>query len=252
MNSISEDLKLKIISGKPILLEKSNCFFLHHTLEEIIDFGLTEFLKVIQFFIFSDEEIQENFEFPIDNFFYLLLNLQNKTQLSSLIEKGFYFFIGINNIQVNLEEKKLTCSYKDLDNIEITKEGYLEIVKYINIVYEGGISKEEDDDKNLSEAERRMKEKFRKKKREREKAKAKNGKITTQFSDLIGGFISKSPNMDFEKTMKLPYYTFYFLLEKLKNTDNYEIQLRAMMAGADMKDKPLHHWLEGHTDDDTD
>ena len=58
--------------------------------------------------------------------------------------------------------------------------------------------------------------------------------------------------MDFEKTMKLPYYTFYFLLDKLKNTDNYEFQLRAMLAGADMKDKPLHHWLEGHTDDDTD
>ena len=250
MNSIDEELKLKIILGKPILLEKSNCFFQHHTLEEIIDFGFVDFLKIIQLFKFSDKEIQQNFDFPIDNFFYLLLNLNNETFFSSLIEKGFYFFIGVNNLKPNLEEKKLLCSYKEIDNIEITKEGFDEIVKYIEIIYNGD-NEEEDDDSNLSEAERRMKEKFKKKKAEREKAKSKK-EGSTHFSDLIGGFVSKSPNMDFEKTMKLPYYTFYFLLEKLKNTDNYEFQLRAMLAGADMKDKPLHHWLEGHTDDDTD
>ena len=47
MNLIDEDLKLKIISGKPILLKKTNCFFQHRTIEEIIDFGLTEFLKIV-------------------------------------------------------------------------------------------------------------------------------------------------------------------------------------------------------------
>jgi hypothetical protein len=243
MNSIDEDLKLKIISGKPILLKKTNCFFYHRTLEEVIDFGLTEFLKVIQLFEFSSEELQRDFEFPIDNFFYLLLNLNNQTQLSSLIEKGFYFFIGVNNLQPDLENKILLCSYKDIDNIEINLEGFNEIVDYIKIIYDGN-KEEEDDDSKLSEAERRMKEKFKKKKQEREKV--KGDKIN--FSDLIGGFISKHPNMDFEATLKLPYYTFYFLLEKLKNTDMYEIQLRAAMAGADMKNEKMHHWLE-NTDD---
>lgn len=251
MNLIDEDLKLKIITGKPILLKNSNCFFQHRTIEEVIDFGLTEFLKIVNLFTLSDEDIQENFQFPIDNFFYLLLNLNNNTQLSSLIEKGFYFFIGATNLQPNLENKVLSFSYKELNNIEINKESFEEIVYYIQIVYNGNNEKE-DDDKNLSEAERRMKEKFKKKKREREKAKAKSGEVTTYFSDLIGGFISKNTNMGFKEVMELPYYTFYFLLDKLKNTDNYEFQLRAMLAGADMKDKPLHHWLEGHKDDDTD
>ena len=251
MNLIDEDLKLKIIAGKPILLQKSNCFFQHRTIEELIDFGLTEFLKIVNLFTLSDEEIQENFQFPIDNFFYLLLNLNNNTQLSSLIEKGFYFFIGATNLQANLENKTLSFSYKDLNNIEINKESFDELINYIQIVYNGNNEKEEDDS-NLSEAERRMKEKFKKKKREREKAKARNGEVTTYFSDLIGGFWSKNYNMSWNEILQLPYYTFYFLLDKLKNTDNYEFQLRAMLAGADMKDKPLHHWLEGHKDDDTD
>ena len=93
-----------------------------------------------------------------------------------------------------------------------------------------------------------MKEKFRKAKLAREKAKAKKEGIT-QFSDLIGGFWSKS-SMSWEDVLHLPYYTFYFLLERLKITDNYETQLRCMLAGADMKDKPLHHWLEGQTNDE--
>lgn len=248
MNLINENLKLKIISGKPILLEKINCFFIHRTIEEIIDFGLEDFYRVIQLFELSDKELKKSFEFPMDNFFYLLLNLNNHTQISSLIEKGFFFFIGLENIQVNLEERKIIGSYNNLEGIEVNQEGFKEIIKYIDIIYEGNKLQEEDDDSNLSEAERRMKEKFKKAKLAREKAKAKK-EGTTQFSDLIGGFWSKS-NMSWEDVLHLPYYTFYFLLERLKITDNYETQLRCMLAGADMKDKPLHHWLEGQPNDE--
>ena len=273
MNLIDENLKLKIIGGKPILLEKINCFFIHRTLEEIIDFGLEDFYRIIQLFKLSNKELQETFNFPIDNFFYLLLNLNNQTQLSSLIEKAFYFFIGVDNINVNLEEKFFICKYKDIDNIKINQEGFEEIIKYIDIIYEGNRIQEDDDDSNLSEAERRMKEKLHKhadvaevllqkvseneKERKamagitklaREKAKTKK-EGNTQFSDLIGGFWSKS-NMSWEEVLHLPYYTFYFLLERLKITDNYETQLRCMLAGADMKDKPLHHWLEGQSSDE--
>ena len=249
MNLINENLKLKIISGKPILLEKINCFFIHRTIEEIIDFGLEDFYRVIQLFELSDKELKKSFEFPMDNFFYLLLNLNNHTQISSLIEKGFFFFIGLENIQVNLEERKIIGSYNNLEGIEVNQEGFKEIIKYIDIIYEGNkLQEEEDDDSNLSEAERRMKEKFKKAKLAREKAKAKK-EGTTQFSDLIGGFWSKS-NMSWEDVLHLPYYTFYFLLERLKITDNYETQLRCMLAGADMKDKPLHHWLQGQPNDE--
>ena len=249
MNLINENLKLKIISGKPILLEKINCFFIHRTIEEIIDFGLEDFYRVIQLFELSDKELKKSFEFPMDNFFYLLLNLNNHTQISSLIEKGFFFFIGLENIQVNLEERKIIGSYNNLEGIEVNQEGFKEIIKYIDIIYEGNkLQEEDDDDSNLSEAEQRMKEKFKKAKLAREKAKAKK-EGTTQFSDLIGGFWSKS-NMSWEEVLHLPYYTFYFLLERLKITDNYETQLRCMLAGADMKDKPLHHWLQGQPNDE--
>ena len=247
MNSINEILKLKILSGKPILLQKCNCFFIHRTLEEIIDFGLDEFYKVVQVFKISNKELADTFDFPIDNFFYFLLNLNNQTQLSSIIQKGFYFFLDVNNIHVDMENKILFCDYKEIQNIEINQEAFNEIIEYINIIYEGD-NEEEDNDDNLSEAERRMKEKFKKAKLARDKAKAKK-EGTTQFSDLMGGFWTKS-GMTWSEVLKLPYYTFYFLLERLKITDNYETQLRCMLAGADMKDKPLHHWLQGQSNDE--
>lgn len=247
MNLIDDTLKLKILSGKPILLKKSNCFFIHRTIEEIIDFGLEDFYKVIQLFKISDKDLNNLLDIPINNFFYLLLNINNQSNLSSLIERGFYFFIGIENIQINLEDKKIICSYQNLNDIEINQEGFDEIIKYIDIIYNGDKLQEEDDS-NLSKAEKRMKEKFKKAKLAREKAKAKKEGIT-QFSDFIGGFWTKS-NMTWNEVLHLPYYTFYFLLERLKITDNYETQLRCMLAGADMKDKPLHHWLEGQSNDE--
>jgi len=248
MNSINDNLKLKILSGKPILLKKINCFFIHRTIEEIIEFGLEDFYRIVQLFKISNKELADTFDFPIDNFFYFLLNINNQSQLSSLIQRGFYFFIGASNLQADMENKIFTCSYKEIENIEITQEGFNEILDYINIIYEGIKIDEDDDDKNLSEAERRMKEKFKNAKLAREKAKAKK-EGTTQFSDLIGGFWTKS-NMSWNDVLQLPYYTFYFLLERLKITDNYETQLRCMLAGADMKDKPLHHWLQGQSNDE--
>ena len=209
---------------------------------------MEDFYKIIQLFNLSNKDLEDIFNFPMDNFFYLLLNLNNHSELSSLIEKGFLFFIGMTNISIDLENKILFGTYENIDNIEINQEGFNEITEYINIVYEGSRLQEEEDDSNLSEAERRMKEKFKKAKLAREKAKAKKQGIT-QFSDLIGGFWSKS-NMSWKEVLNLPYYTFYFLLERLKITDNYETQLRCMLAGADMKDKPLHHWLEGQPDDE--
>ena len=69
MNLINEDLKLKILKGNPILLKNTNGFFIHRTVGEIIDYTYTEFLKIVQLFLTSDKEIQENMPIPGMNTF---------------------------------------------------------------------------------------------------------------------------------------------------------------------------------------
>ena len=244
MSLISEDLKLKLISGDPILLKKSNAFFYHRTIREVIQYGYIEFLKTIPLFRYSDAEIQKELSIPnLSTFFYLLLSINNDSISSNIIKQGLYFFINVNNISVDMEKQVIICTCNNIENIEINKEGFEEIVEYINLIYEGNFKSKEDDDSKLSEAERKMKEKFDKLRKMRELAKAKSGEgKQSQFSDQLGGFWARNTNMDWYKILNLPYYTFYFLLKKLQILDDYDIQLRAMLAGASI-DKELHHWL---------
>lgn len=247
MNLINEDLKLKILKGTPILLKKTNGFFIHRTIGEIIDYTYSEFLKVLQLFLISDKEIQENMPIPGMNvFLYFLITLNNKSELSSMIESGFNFFIGAENIIPDMENKKIIYSYKDINNIEINEDGFNEIVDYIKIIYNGTFINEEQD---LSEGERRMKEKFDRRRREREAAKKYDNSDKVNFSDMLGGFTVRNHNFNWKNVINLPYYTFFFLLKKLRKYDDYEVQLRVRLAGADVKEE-LHHWLSGDDDED--
>jgi len=252
MNLISESLKLKLISGKPILLKKSNLFFYHRTIEEIIDYDYIEFLKIVQLFKYSDEDLQKEYNFPgINTFIYLLMNINNETTLSNLIREGFRFFVNGENLRTDMERQIFICSYGELDNIEINKEGFDEIIEYIKIIYDGHLKQqEEENDDNLSEAEKRMKDKFDKLRKMRETAKSKSESgIHSEFSDLLGGFLVRNSNMGLKQVLELPYYTFYFLLKKLRVSDDYDIQLQLMCAGASI-DKELHHWLMGDEDEE--
>lgn len=250
MNLIDESLKLKLIKGSPLLLEKTNAFFQHKTVGEIIDFGYTEFLKIFHFFTLSENDLKEVVNIPgMSVFFYFLLLLNNdkNSDFSQLIQQGFSFFIKASNLRVNLENKILFFDYNEIKDIELNEEGFKELVNYINIVYNGSLFLEKNEEQDLSEAEKRFKEKFDRLRREREAAKSKKGG-NTNFSDMIGGYIVRNYSMSLKDVMNLPYYTFFFLLKKLKNYDDYDLQLKAMLAGADIKEE-LHHWIS-NTDEE--
>ena len=75
MNLIDENLKLKLIKGSPLLLKKTNAFFQHKTVGEIIDFGYTDFLKIFHFFTLTEED-------------YFTL-MQNSVSVEHAIEEGY-------------------------------------------------------------------------------------------------------------------------------------------------------------------
>ncbi len=249
---MEEALKLKIIKGSPFLLECSNLFLYHRTLNEIIDFGYDNFSSCVGLFRLSDEELFKITNIPdMPLYDYLMVNgMVRDSEIWNIFKRGCRFFLGVDDVIIDTEKQLISCSLGEISSIEITKEGFEEIQNYINLIYNGEDTKEDDDYEGLSEAERQMKEKFKRLKALREKTKNKEDRddSKTEFSDLIGGFVSRSMNMTLEQTLKLPYYTFFFLLRKLKNYDDYDLQLQAMLAGA--KDVQIHHWLQGSGEED--
>ena len=118
MNSIDENLKLKILRGKPILLNKTNGFFIHRTIGEIIDYTQINFLKAVQLFTMSDDEVQKMTPIPgVTLFFFFLLNYNNASLLSDIIKDGFNFFIGADNLVADMENKVFRFSYGELNDI---------------------------------------------------------------------------------------------------------------------------------------
>jgi len=245
MSLINEDLKLKILKGNPILLQKTNAFFIHRTINEVIDFTYSEFLKIITLFNMSNEEIQKESGIPMMTTFMYLLIIYSSNNYSSLIDSALKFFINAENVVSDMENKQFIFSCGNVTDIVLNEEGFKEILEYINIIYNGTFLEKEQD---LSDAERRMKEKFDRKRREREAAKRNSGTGNVGFSDMIGGFAVRNYNFDFKRVLELPYYTFFFLLRKLRKYDDYELQLKARLAGADIKED-LQYWISGDEDE---
>lgn len=245
---MDENVKLKLLKGDPILLTKSNLFFFHRSLSEIVDYDYYEFLKTIQLFNLRQEDIQELLPtiHGLSVFSYFILMLQQESELSNLFRKGMEFFVGGTNVHGNAEKQLIYCDYGELENVEISQEGFNEILSYIILIYNGGDKPKEE--QKLSAKEKKMKEKFEKLKRLREKTKlAEDSEEKSELSDMIGGFLVRNSSMGFREVLALPYFTFFFLLKKLKNYDDYDLQLRAMLAGAEVHND-LRHWLM-NTDD---
>ncbi len=246
---MDESLKLKLIKGTPILLQESNCFLYHRTVGEIINFGYSSFNSIVHLFTLSDEELYKFLAIPKLTVYTFFLSCFIQPNIyTEELRKGFQFFLNASEIAVDLEKEIFLLSIGEIERIEFGESSFNELSRQIGVMYNGESASSEEEDRRLNEQERKMKEKFRKLREAREKAKSRTEHSAISFSDLIGGFIVRNTSLSFEETMNLPYYTFFFLLKKLENYDNYDWQLRAILAGA-KNDKEIHHWLE-NTDDE--
>lgn len=254
-NSIDESLKLKLLKGTPILLNSCNLFFIQRTIGEIIDFGYEKFLSLLAILFVTKEEIKEETQEPdLTPYLYFLAHCSLETADTSVslrIKDGLHFLSDYKITSVDREKECFIGSVKGVENIELTEEGFEELLNLAKIAYYGDYQRAEEDEHELSPREKEMRNKFDKLRKLRDKAKQKtNGRATaSSFSDLLGGFVSKNPSMSWQDTMNLTHYGFYFLLRKLRQVEDYDLYLQAIAAGAKVN-KEVPHWLEKEIDGD--
>lgn len=251
MSSIDESLKLKLLKGTPILLEHSNLFFIQRTIGEIIDFGYEKFLKLLGIIFISQEEIEKETQEPdLTPHLYFLAHcsLSHDTPISLLIKEGLQFLSDYEITGVNAEKGCFVGSVKGVADIELSEDGFEELLYFARIAYYGEYEQQNGDKEKLSLQEREMRDKFDKLRKIRNEVKRKGDGKTISFSDLLCGFVSKSQSMSWQDTLNLTHYAFYFLLKKLKQVENYDLHLRALMAGAKSDSDEIPHWLDSDED----
>lgn len=252
-NSIDESLKLKLLKGTPILLDTCNLFFIQRTIGEIIDFGYEKFLSLLATLFVTKEEVREETqESDLTPYLYFLAHCSlttADTSVSLRIKDGLRFLSDYQVTGVNKERECFIGSVKEIDNIELTEEGFEELLNLAKIAYYGEYQRAEEDEHELSPYEKEMRDKFDRLRKLRDKTKQKTPKRTSSFSDLLGGFVSKNPSLSWQDTMNLTHYGFYFLLRKLRQIEDYDLYLQAVAAGAKVS-KEVPHWLEKEIDED--
>jgi hypothetical protein len=241
MTSIKKIDQLRLLKGLSIPMTDGACFVKHLTIGEIAEIGLEEFYQYLNLFTVEDDEINIKIDDKsIDLYNALMINCRNDFNIRNKIEVGLCVFTGEQHCYYDEERDILFID--NVDDRRITEENFNEFRSILQIIYR--IKKEIEDQSTMTEAERKMRKKFEDRKKQLAKAKQKEGrgdKITLE--DLIIGLmvVGRKTNED---VWNFPFYSFYEAFYCLERKEQYEVNLKSLLAGADPKKVKLIHWLD--------
>lgn len=272
------DLKLGLLSGGSIKVE--NLIVKPYTLEEIKEYGYSEYMRNLQWisvsiddFIesISDKEKRDILEEQRANLktfdFYLRLGGQEILD-SSLVALKMIFrtedvrlldgVIAIDFVKIGIlredENGELSVNNEILeslseDEIKIVHrdnfDDLIEVVKIQNYLQKPVVKKDKEINPADEETKKLMEdmERHRKKveeKKRRQQYAEKGEGDDIDISDIISAVSSKSNSINKLNIWLLTLYQLYDEYSRLELIENYDFSIRAMMAGAEKID--LKHW----------
>lgn len=243
--------KLKLLMGKPILIDKENNICVHHaTIDEIVDMGEDEFNNLVApFTLTSDalfaqlengEELAEQHHI-YDLFFerteggsYLLDHVFGANTLEYL-EKCLRFFLRADSVKALQMRRKFVVN----DAFVIDKDSYLKIRSAIQAVTLRKDVEVERPPKNMSKRQRDIWNKLQKGRRR------KAEKDAIYLQDIINYIaFGSSSFIPFREIEKMTYYQTQNAYKSILSVDSYKIGMSYKLSQKfDVKDE-IKHWTE--------
>ncbi|MGG0793840.1 hypothetical protein ABE137_07515 [Brevibacillus laterosporus] len=236
------DLKLKTIAGLPISV--GNIVLTPYTLKEIINYGYEEYHQNLHILTLKVEEIlTPEFKEQIRSTISLFdLALLDKTLLSMFV-KSLLFFLreqevhlveGLGLVFGEIDDSKIVNNDNFNDLIEVIKVQN-NFQEYVNV---------DIDFKPKSSAGRTLKEKMMSdlKKAEELKQRANKGNALSLF-DLISILSANANGISIFNVFDLNMLQFNDQFNRMKMLEDYNVNIQALMHGADSKSIELKHWM---------
>ncbi|UGO50804.1 hypothetical protein PQE68_gp213 [Bacillus phage vB_BanS_Sophrita] len=271
----SIDLKLKLLSGQGIQVD--NLEITPYTLGEISNMGYTYYMNQLQWllpnvddFIKATEDIEkkmhlmtERNKLKVFDFFSTLGGRELKdvavTALSTVFKTNDIYFLEEQRFIV-FDFFKLGIFYKDedgriqidsekLDTIPeenlrvIHRDNFDEIIQVVK--FQNGIAKvnKEDVENPADEETRKLMQQMKENREKVKKMKSleqQDDDDSIDISDIISAVSAKSCSINKFNIWDLTLYQLYDEYGRLELIDNYDVSVRAIMAGAEKVD--LKHW----------
>lgn len=242
---LKDDLELIMLSGKKIDVGIGYLYPL--TIGDITEIGYSKYNQYLNTIAFTLDDIRKVYDLKEDAtiftfiVFYCLTDEDYKNTLLKTLSLFFkeevkfytsddeygYFYLG--NIEDNRKINELNFEYIQY------------LIKRMN-----NITKEDYEEENPSDA--RAKEILEKRKKARDlvaKAKSKDsddGEPLT-FADLVSILASNGNGVTPFNVWDMNIYLFNNQFNRMKMLDDYDVNIRSLLAGADPKKIELKHWM---------
>lgn len=253
MNLTDSDV-LKFLHGTPILLEDI-CAIYPATLGEIADIGYDNFQQYLgtiitkkpeHLFIKGEKELTALLN-KFTDFQYLLFLAMMEKEVQETLKDSFRFFCH-EEVILSFEMEQIIIGPIEEQHI-LTEEKFYELQHIIRCMYfleEVGndsliIAKDEDP------RVRAIKEKIARDNKKREELRRKKARTEEggdmKFSDLVASMPLNDCGLNIGNIWDITYYAFHDQLKRMGWRDQFNINHRAALAGAKLKDGQLKHWI---------
>ena len=164
---------------------------------------------------------------------------------NEILKQAFKFFCR-ETVVFSLEPPQIVIGPMEEKHL-LNEENFYEFQHIIRCMY--FLVQDSEDiviNKNDNPMVVKMKQKMRENKEKVRLAKAKKAakdKSDLQFSDLIASMTINNCGVNIHNVWDITYYAFHDQLKRMGWRDQYDINNKAALAGAKMKDKQLKHWM---------
>ena len=220
--------KLRLLHSLPIILGDNLCLVYPVTLSEIAQLGEEKFFHMLNLLTITTEDI--NAETAMSPFDFLLVNSVNSDFFLEL-QNAFSTFIR-EEITILPRERAIRIG----DKLMYEKD-FIQLQKILSL--QNNLEEDKDSMSNPADAEAaRIIAKIK-------EGKEKIGKneMKVELSDLVSCLAAKGNGINIFNVWELSYYSFNDMFKRLKMIEDYDVNMRSILAGADPKKVQLKHWI---------
>lgn len=251
MNLTDDDI-LKFQRGTPINLYDI-CFIYPRKLGEIIDEGYTNFQRYLSILTATKPVDFKNMEpelvqliNQLTDFQYILMMVMTDSESNLFFKKAFYFFTGEDDISFSVDPAQIVIGSEE--NNHILDEGkfydFQQILRRMYFLEQEGdeVIIYPDDSPIVKKLKLQRRKSLEMRRRAKAKKAAKQGS-DLKFSDLIGSVPLDNCNLNMANIWDITYYSFQDQLKRMGWRDQFDMNHRAALAGAKLKESQLKHWM---------
>lgn len=228
---------LKLLSSEPIYLDTVG--YIHHpTIKDILNIGLNQYYTFVYIITTKPKNVfsyEDMYDFICDHLEYMEVF---KLAISFFLKEKVNYYEKADRLYKNshLEPTILRSFAYGLDGHFINKENFINFVKIIKLI--NCVNSEDDTEQRYnSEKAREIADKLKKSKEKRENV--SNNEVIT-LDDIVSSVASKHPSYNLFNIWDLTVYQLYDQYKRLNLIDQYQINVSAMVQGAEIKN--LKHW----------